>query len=350
VNDDDPRELVDRVFPWLRSPGEHDGIVISSRVRLARNLADRPFKRLLDRGDQQKLINDVMAAIRRVGDWKDSYAWYMEQLSPIERRALLERHLISAELGKGDHPGAVMVSRDEIAALMINEEDHLRIQCLGPGLCIGELLERAVSIDRALEKVCDWAAHERYGYLTSCPTNVGTGMRASAMLHLPLLAETKELARVLRGLGKLSMTARGLYGEGSEASGHLYQISNQRTLGLDEAEIREQLDDVVEDLVAYERLLRRELLGEDLRYEDRVHRAAAILRCARNLTTEELIDQLGWVRLGLAEGMIDDASWDRIDRIFAHAQPAHLQLVDAEAGAARRRDAMRAELVRKLLN
>ncbi|MBA3846398.1 MAG: protein arginine kinase [Planctomycetes bacterium] len=343
-------DLVKRPCAWLESPGAHGGIVVSSRIRLARNLAQYPFQRKLSRPRQQDLVEHLFSSVSSATGWTDAVRLRMSDLSEVERQALTERQMVSRDLASGKRPAGVYASRDERVALMLNEEDHLRLQVIDAGFTIRDNLDRAVALDRELEKLLDWATHPRYGYLTACPTNAGTGMRASVMLHLSALAETQELRQVLRGLGKLHMTVRGLHGEGSEASGHYYQVSNQRCLGLTEPDTVDQLAETVEKIVAYEQIARQALIEHSRwKLEDRVFRAWGILTYARSIANDELVDQLSWARLGVAMGLLDARHWRTLDRIFLQCQPAHLQLQHAEASTPEVRDRLRATLVREWL-
>lgn len=333
---------------WLASPGEHNGIVLSSRVRLARNLADQAFRARLPGSDQRRLVDGLLARLAPALPWPIR-AFRTDALSTAESAMLQERHLVSRELG-ADANGAVFLRDDGRASILINEEDHVRLQVLGPDLCIPALLAEATELDRRLEKVVDWAYHNYFGYLTSCPTNIGTGLRASVMLHLPGLVETKDLAKVLRGLGKLHMTARGAAGEGSEAHGHVYQVSNQRTLGQSEEAIADQLVEVAQQILEYEILARDALIAGDRPYvEDRVYRALGLLTNARRLSSAELHDSLSWIRFGRSAGIIDAPSWPTLDEIWVTAQRGHLLLSHPNADQAPERNRVRAATVRQRL-
>lgn len=344
-------DLVGRRCSWLASPGEHGGIVVSSRIRLARNVAGIAFQRKLARPKQQELVERLLDALDRAAAWGDHLVAQLPKLSDVERTALVERQLISRELAAGKRPAAVSVSADEVHSVMVNEEDHVRIQVIQAGFTLERNLRLAVELDQALEREVEWAYHPSYGYLTACHTNVGTGMRASIMLHLPALAETGELKQVLRALSKLHMTVRGTHGEGSEASGHYYQVSNQRSLGVREEELVSTISEAVERIVAAEQMARQALLDKARpKLEDKVFRAWGLLINARSLTTEELIDSIGWVRLGVALRLLANAPWQTLDRILLQCQPAHLQLLHADADDPARRDPLRATLVREWLN
>ncbi len=344
-------DLVAQPCPWLHSPGDHDGIVVSSRIRLARNLAGYAFHRKLSRQRQQELVDSLITAIARATDWKDPLIAQVQRLSDAERQALVERQLISRELATGKSPSGAYVSRDEMHSLMLNEEDHVRLQVIQAGLSLPDCLTRAVAIDQALEAELDWSYHPVLGYLTACHTNVGTGMRASIMLHLPALAETGELKQVLRALTKLHMTVRGQHGEGSEANGHYYQVSNQRSLGLDEGGIVEAITECAQKIVSAEQLARQALLDKGrVRLEDKVHRAWGVLTNARSIDTAELNEQMSWLRLGVALHVLQLPKWPILDKILLQCQPAHLQLLHSHAEDPSERDPLRANLVRQWLS
>ena len=357
------QSLLGRPVGWLAGKLADDGsaenvnggndqreIVLSTRIRLARNLADHRFRNGLTTVDQRSLVDHIDVMARQAIRWRDCLGFDLSHLGEIERTTLLERRLISRDLVQADHPAALLTNPDQTHALMINEEDHLRLQVLRPGLALIEALEEAVALDRRLEEQLSWAVDSRYGYLTACPTNVGTGLRASVMVHLPGLAETDELPRALRGLTKLRLVARGLYGEGSDATGHFLQVSNQATLGRSEEEITRQLADVVKRLIRYEGLARTQLLERRRSLiEDRVFRAWGVLVYARRLTSKELIEQLGWLRLGRGLGLLQHPNYDLIDELFLDGQPGHLQILYPAATAADLRDEVRATHVRQRL-
>lgn len=343
--------LLGRPSSWLNSPGSHGGVVVSSRIRLARNLDDYAFQRKLSKVRQDELVARLMRTVAGVAALPDALALRVNALDETERLALVERQLISRDLAAGKRPSGVYVSADEVYSLMFNEEDHVRIQVISSGLCTNANLELAVALDRSLEGPLGWSFHDQYGYLTACPTNTGTGLRASVMLHLPALVESGELKQVLRSLAKLHMTVRGLHGEGSEPAGHYYQISNQRGLGQTERDIVDQLNETVERIVAYEQLARQALMtNQRWKVEDKVFRAWGLLSNARSLTTEELTEQLSWIRLGAGLELLEWRNWKILDRIFLQCQPAHLQLQHPDAIDVERRDRLRADLVRKWLS
>jgi protein arginine kinase len=342
--------LLARSASWLNSPGSHGSIVISSRVRLARNIEGFAFQRKLSAVRQQELVDHLLVTVSATAPMPNALALKIDQLNPLERLALVERQLISRDLAGGKRPAGAYISSDEMYSLMFNEEDHLRLQVISAGLCINANLELAVQLDRTLEKALPWSNHPDFGYLTACPTNVGTGLRASVMLHLPALVETGEFKQVMRSLSKLHMTVRGLHGEGSEPTGHFYQISNQRALGLSEQQLVDHLNETVERIIAYEQLARQSMMAKGrTRLEDKIFRAWGLLTHARSLTSDELIDQLSWIRLGASLSILPWRNWKMLDRILLQSQPAHIQLQNAHAEDVEARDQLRSELVRKWL-
>jgi protein arginine kinase len=349
-------DLVAADCPWLASPGSSRGVVVSSRIRLARTWASYSFHRKLSRKRQQELTDRLLEHLLAVD--AAGTQWQIQALPELERLALVERQVISRELASAKRPGGVHVHDGLV--VMVNEEDHLRLQVIGPGLCLGDLLQRAVAVDQALESRVAWAVHPQFGYLTACHTNVGTGLRASVMLHLPALSETGELQAVLRAAGKLHLAVRGFHGEGTEASGHTYQLSNARTLGGSEEFYAELMVSAVERVVAAEHLARAALLEKARsRLEDKIFRAWGLLTHARSLTSEEANDALSWIRLGTALDVLTEAHWAipthrrwrLLDYCAVHSQPAHLQLLHAagETLEAPDRDRLRATLMRQWL-
>ena len=332
-------DLAAQDCPWLMSPGEHRGVVVSSRIRLARTWAPYSFHRKLSRKRQQELTDRLLGHVSDIGH---GTAWQIQALSEVERLALVERQVISRELAAAKRPGGVWLEAQAVPmiAAMVNEEDHLRLQLIGAGLCLPMLLERAIAFDRTLEQRVAWAADAQLGYLTACHTNLGTGLRASVMLHLPALSETGELKAVLRALSKLHLAVRGGHGEGTEPTGHTYQVSNARSLGHTEAAYVAMINEAVERVIAAEHLARAGLLEKARpRLEDKVFRAWGLLTQARSLSTDELSENLSWVRLGTALDVLSDSDWaipthhrDRrwrvLDRLAVQCQPAHIQLLN----------------------
>lgn len=347
------RHITDTAGEWLRGAGPHSEIVFSSRIRLARNVAGFPFVGRANRRQR----HDVLEACRRNitdGRIADGVLWLdLSDASPLDRQVLVERHLISQQHAKiePDLPRAVAVGADETFAIMVNEEDHLRVQVLRSGLQLDEAFDQANRIDDVLEAKLDMAYSRRFGYLTACPTNVGTGIRVSVMLHLPALKLTGEIERVKRAARDMHLAVRGLFGEGSEALGDLYQVSNQTTLGKSELEILSDFENhVVPQIIAYEQQARQSLLKQrEAQLDDKVHRAWGILTNARVLGSEEVLQLLSHLRLGVNLARIDKVDVRTLNELFLLTQPAHLQkLSGSEMDAASRRVA-RADLIRQRL-
>lgn len=318
-------ELAGRCGEWLRGSGPESDIVMSTRLRLARNLADHPFVRRCSDRDRAQIDRSFRSAVERISGW-DVAVIDVHGLSPVERQFLVERQLISRELADAGGARSVVIDTQEKFALMFNEEDHLRIQVMHSGLALQDAWERANEIDNHLEEHVQFAFHPRLGYLTACPTNVGTGMRVSVMLHLPALVLTRQIEKVFRSLQKIGLAVRGLYGEGSRAMGDFYQISNQVTLGRSEAELISQVGEVVPAIIEWERKAREALLREGQRdLHDRVSRAYGILCTAKTISSEETMDLLSSVRMGVNLGLIQHVTISTVNQLFIHTQPAHLQ-------------------------
>lgn len=329
---------------WYDKVGKDDDVVVSTRIRLARNLDKVPFPSRMSREESEKVLNEVSAAILERNP--DFTLYKMDDLSDLEKRALIEEHLISQELcDKRLHRG-VLINSDRTVSIMINEEDHVRLQCILPGFAPEEAWDTADKMDSLLGESLTYAFHEKMGYLTACPTNLGTGMRASAMVHLPALTLTGSLNNLLNSVGKLGMTIRGLYGEGTEAQGNFYQISNQRTLGMTEEELLQRFTSVITQIMERERAVRQKMAeGENLAIADRVYRAYGILTNARSLSGKEFMNLYSDVRLGKNMGIIKEGP--------VHTSPllvsTQVATLCKDAGAVLpvdKRDQKRAEIVR----
>ncbi len=336
---------------WLRGNGPHSDIVISSRVRLARNLAGYPF--LTKCSEQQRLdIQDLVVAGVNGTDLAGKYHFVrLDEASTLDRLLLVERQLISRNHAEAEGSRGVAVAADETVTIMVNEEDHLRMQVLLSGLRLKEAWSRINSLDDQLEQRLEFAFHEQFGYLTACPTNVGTGIRVSVMLHLPALRITGEIERVLRAARDMNLAIRGLYGEGTEAMGDFYQVSNQATLGRTEQEIVEEfIDEVVPKITEYE-IRARELLADQKRtvLEDKVFRAMGLLKYARTMSSEETMFLLSQVRMGVHMGLLSEVTLETVNDLFLSIQPAHLQMIAGHKLDDEQRSKMRAEFVRKRL-
>lgn len=330
-----------------KESGPDDQIVLASRVRLARNLSEQPFPSHLSPELGQKVVADLFLALRELEmENKGKYILLkMEDLTPLQRSLLVEKHLISRELTQALENQAAAIREDEAVALMINEEDHLRIQCLLPGFQPEEAWRIASEIDDLLEEKLDYAFDPELGYLTACPSNAGTGLRASVLLHLPGIILTKQQDMLLTQLNKVGMTARGFYGEGTKALGHIFQVSNQVTLGLSEDNILQGLKSVVSRLLEHERQARNRLLQEKgAVIEDQVWRSYGIMSQARLLPGKEFMERLSYLRLGLDLGIIQGIDRSLLNRLLIEAQPAFLQQAKGQELDQLGRDRERAKL------
>jgi protein arginine kinase len=336
---------------WLRGTGPESDIVISSRIRLARNLADFPFSIRASSQEKGEIARTLRTTIKECQRTQGLRYINVDDLSPIDRQLLMERQLISREHASGDGSRGVAFPTEENISLMVNEEDHLRMQVMHSGLALLESWEEANAIDDSLEEKMSFAYHPQLGYLTACPTNVGTGLRASVMLHLPALVITKQIEKVFKALHKIQLAVRGLYGEGSQASGDFYQISNQVTLGSPEVKIIQNITAVVPQIIHYEREARQALISESRQsLQDRVARSLGILRSAHSISSEETMHHLSNVRMGINLGLIDDLVIPTINEMFIHTQPAHLQRIQgAELEKPAERNVARATYLRQRL-
>jgi protein arginine kinase len=333
---------------WLRGTGPESDIVMCSRIRLARNLADFPFINRASRGEKTEIENHFKAAITSAG--LDLNYVDVLNLNNLDRQFLVERQLISRELASSEGPRGVAIGTNENISIMVNEEDHLRIQMMLSGLALSENWERINRVDDQIEETLTYAFSPQLGYLTACPTNVGTGIRVGVMLHLPALVQTKQIDKVFRALHKINLAVRGLYGEGTQAFGDFYQISNQQTLGKSETDLIRNLSDVVPQIITYERQARQELLSQRRQHlHDQVSRAYGVLKTAHTITSEETMHLLSSVRLGINLGLIDDLDIPTVNELFIHTQPAHLQKLQGRTLEVDERNIARAAYLRSRL-
>jgi protein arginine kinase len=344
-------DLVQHTGEWLSGAGPEADIVISSRVRLARNLADYPFMNRASAQDRENIKKTLRDRVLEVIPQTNVLCVEVDKLEKIDCQFLVERHLISRELADIQGARAAVIDTAEKFSLMINEEDHLRMQAMQSGLNLQSVWEQINRIDEAIEAKVTYAFHEKYGYLTACPTNVGTGLRVSVMLHLPALVITRQIDKVFRSLQKINLAVRGLYGEGSQAMGDFYQISNQITLGRSETDLVKQVGDIVPVIIDYERQAREFLIKESHEnLHDRVSRAYGILRTAQTISSEETMHLLSSVRMGVNLGLIRDLAIPTVNELFLRTQPAHLQKLTGGELDTSDRNIERARFLRKLLN
>lgn len=311
---------------WLRGEGRDSDIVISTRIRLARNLADYPFTSIASEADRKQILERVKEVVAGSEFANELLYVAIDDLGELGRQFLVERHLISRELAEGQGPRGVFIDHQERFSIMVNEEDHLRVQAMRSGFQLDETWDLINRLDDCLGQKLVFAYDEEWGFLTACPTNVGTGMRVSVMLHLPASVITRQMDQMFRSLEKLELVVRGLYGEGSQAMGDFYQVSNQVTLGRSEQELIKKMADVVPAIVGAERKARQFLLDESREnLHDRVSRAYGILKTAQTISAEETLHLLSSVRMGIHLGLINDLSILVLNELFLYTQPAHLQ-------------------------
>lgn len=333
--------------PWTIGAGDDKDVVLCTRIRLARNFSKYPFPLKQTEQSGQAVLADMSAFCK---DHSNLKFYDLQDLAPLDKQALVEKHLISPEHSKDDHQHrGLAVNEDGSISIMINEEDHLRIQCFAPGLNLQELWQRATLLDDQIESYFDYAFDEKLGYLTCCPTNLGNGMRASVMMHLPGLALTKRLS-ILDQLGNFGMTVRGIFGEGSQSLGDLYQISNQSTIGQSEQDILTNLKSVTQQIIKEERNARNFLKEHNrLQLSDRVWRAYGALANARYMSSREALELISLVRLGYSLGYFSQLDLTQIDQMYLTAQPGYLQVLHGGAMADGERDVLRAEKIRAIL-
>ncbi|MDF2530590.1 MAG: protein arginine kinase [Clostridia bacterium] len=335
---------------WIKDDGPNNNIVLSSRVRLARNLSNVPFPAMLTKESSSDVIEKIYDEEMRNGVFKEYKFYDMQDTGFVDRYALVERHLISPNLAAQNSIGAVLISNDEDVSIMLNEEDHIRIQAVLPGLQIKEAWNIASSIDDKIESKVDYAFDDRLGYLTSCPTNVGTGIRASVMIHLPGLNLSSNINKILQAVMQVGLTIRGFYGEGTEFIGNIFQISNQITLGRSEEETVDNLTGITEQILNKEKEARGLLFDNNrIMLEDKVWRAWGLMTNARSISGQESMKLLSEIRLGIDMGILKSIPVSVLNKIMVDMNNASLQKSAAKELNTPERDILRAEEIRKLL-
>ncbi|MBQ3005503.1 MAG: protein arginine kinase [Clostridia bacterium] len=330
---------------WYNVSGEQGDIVLSSRIRLARNLKEYPFPNRLNR--QQML--EVNTKIREVTEKSGQKFMYleMEQLPKEHAISLAERHLISPDFAENPEGRVLLITEDEEIALMLCEEDHIRLQVMGSGLCLEEAYKKADKLDNYLNSNLNYAFDSRLGYLTQCPTNLGTGMRASVMLHLPALSSCGQLSRLANTISKLGLTIRGVFGEGSNSMGDIYQLSNQVSLGISEEVAIKNLTSITLQIIAQERAAAGEMI-KNPEVQDKIFRAYGVLKNARLLSTDEFMSLMSIVRLGAVNNILD-INIEKISELIVNMQAATLSVMKGESLPPEKRDMFRAEVVRETI-
>jgi protein arginine kinase len=337
---------------WMNGEGADSDVVISSRVRIARNIRSLPFPMMANPAQSLSAMEQLLGVAEsgRLNGLGKIEVIRLSDITELDKLVLVEKHLISPNLANESRNGALILSPNEDISIMVNEEDHLRIQCLCSGFQVREAWDWASKIDDIFEEQVDYAFDEKHGYLTSCPTNVGTGIRASIMMHLPALVMTGQINRILSAVTQVGLTVRGLYGEGSEATGNLFQVSNQITLGQSEQEIIENLFQVARQIIEHEKSARSKLLTESRpRVEDRVRRSFGVLTQAIIMDTKEASQRLSDIRLGVHLGLLPGVNAQTLNELLVSTQPGFLQQTFGEVLSPEQRDMTRAELIRSRL-
>src|SRR5215471_2584160 len=333
-----------------RRKGPHDRIVMSSRIRLARNVKDASFPGWAKKPERIKVLEMIRPAVHSLPEMKEAFSESMDNLTTLDKQILVERHLISREHAAKSAGSGIVLNRDETLCVMINEEDHMRMQALRPGLQLRQAWSAVDQMDSELERKLEYAFNPDLGYLTACPTNIGTGIRVSAMLHLPGLVLHEQINPIIQSVNKLGLAVRGLYGEGTEALGNVFQVSNQMTLGESEAAIVERLEKVLGQIIEHEENARTTLLEKKPKMVyNHVGRAYGILANAHSISSKETMNLLSLMRLGVDVGLFPGVDRSLVDELFILTQPAHLQKQHSEKLAAEERDLLRADMVRERL-
>jgi protein arginine kinase len=333
-----------------RRKGPHDRIVMSSRIRLARNLKDAAFPGWAKKPERIKVLETIRPAVHSLPEMKDAFSESMDNLSTLDKQILVERHLISREHAAKNAGSGLVLNRDETLCVMINEEDHMRMQSLRPGLQLRQAWSAIDQVDSELERKLEYAFNPDLGYLTACPTNIGTGIRVSAMLHLPGLVLAEQINPIIQSVNKLGLAVRGLYGEGTEALGNVFQVSNQMTLGESENAIVERLEKVLAQIIEHEENARGTLLEKKAKMVfNHIGRAYGILANAHSISSKETMNLLSLMRLGVDVGLFSGVDRSLVDELFILTQPAHLQKQHTEKLSAEERDLLRADMVRERL-
>ena len=341
-------DLIHGTGEWLKGTGPNAHIVLSSRIRLARNLTIAPFTNRAQREDLEVVLKAVQAATGTIAQFQDTTFFRLNEMDNVDRQFLVERHLMSHDHASNPQGKAVIVSREEALSVMVNEEDHLRVQVMQSGFNLDGTWEVINAIDNSLSEQLPYAFLPEWGFLTACPTNTGTAMRGSVMVHLPALVMTRQISKVLNAISKLSFASRGFYGEGTQAIGNFYQISNQVSLGHSELDIIQNINGLIRQIVEQEEQARQALLVQNrLMLEDKICRAWGTLKSARIISSQETIELLSMVRLGLDMGIITDMDPKALNELFIMIQPAHLQKIEGKKLGTAERDTRRARLIRE---
>lgn len=333
---------------WYLQSGKESDVVVSSRIRLARNIIEYPFETRCSKKENEEIVNKIKEVLPSIGYGLKILK--LKDMDDITKMSLVEKRLVSPDfvMNKNDI-GAIAINEEENICIMINEEDHLRLQVFAPGFEIEELLKLMVEIDTKFGKALNYAYNDKYGYLTACPTNVGTGMRVSVMVHLPALTKTGNIQKVLHIINNFGMNIRGIYGEGSKAAGDMYQISNKQTLGVSEEEIINNMKIIVEKIIEQERLARKYLAKHSIELEDRVYRSFGVISNCKKISSEEAREILSDVKLGTDLGIIKELDDLKVKKLYLYIKPANLQKYLGEVNDNYERDIKRAEVIKNII-
>ncbi len=342
--------LVKHPADWMIGSDDQHSAVITSRIRLARNLRGHPFPGWAKKSERTEILKILRPAVEDLAPMKDGFSHELGELTSLQKQVLVERHLISREHAARTDGSSAVIERRQSFSFMLNEEDHLRMQSIRPGLRLTEAYRALNELDSELEKKVEYAFDPSLGYLTTCPTNLGTGMRASAMLHLPALVLSDQIGQVLQAVNKIGLAVRGLYGEGTESLGNLYQISNQSTLGESEEFIISRLERVISQVATHEQNAREKLIEDDPdMVADKMGRAYGVLRHAHLIDSKEALTHLSLLRLGGNLGFFPKNTVNLCDSLLMDIQQAHLQLHAGMKLSPEHRDLIRAEILRSRL-
>lgn len=333
---------------WYLQNGKESDVVVSTRIRLARNIAEYNFENHLNKGEKENILKKVEQIISNVG--YELKLLKLKDMDDISKQALVEENIISPDFIQNNvNEKAIVINPEENICIMVNEEDHLRIQAFAEGMAIEELLNLITELDEKIDKNLNYAYSEKYGYLTACPTNIGTGIRISVMVHLPALSKTGNLNKILQIINNLGMTVRGIHGEGSKSSGDMYQISNKQTLGITEQEIAKNMKIIVEKVIEQERTARKYLTKNSIELEDEVYRTYGTLTNARKINSDEAEEMMSIVKLGTDLGIITELDDAKIKKIMLYIKPANLQKYYGKIMEPLERDIQRAKLIKEII-
>ncbi|MGB6220143.1 protein arginine kinase [Haloferula sp.] len=342
--------LIKHPADWMTGEGADNAIVLTSRIRLARNLAGVPFPGWAKKNQRAEALEQMRPAVEGLSCMKEPFSQELDSLSSVQKQVMVERHLISREHAARGEGSAAVIERRQSIAIMLNEEDHLRMQSIRPGLELMSAYEALSEVDDQLADQLEYAFDQELGYLTTCPTNLGTGLRGSAMLHLPALVLSDQIGQVLQAVNKIGLAVRGIFGEGTESLGNLFQISNQSTLGESEESILRRLERVISQVAMHERNARGKLVEDDPDMVcDKIGRAYGVLRNAWIIDSKEALNRLSLLRLGGDLGIFSHDTVAQCDELLMEIQPAHLQMHSGRKLAPEERDTIRAEIVRSRL-